>query len=424
MQLATSRVAALFGLASTVVACLGTPSANGGNNVDASTASDVAPAEESMGASVVVEAPQAEDAGPIAPKSACTALGSLTIASGTSTIGRYTGGAWNRFIVQVTSTTLGAGTHALWAFDLQAHLRRVGATIRIEDNPANAAFSGGSEALLMTLRCPANGGLTTCGRLFQATRGLARFDALATASGDRFQGFYSNVEFHEVRIDPTTLRTTPTESTECYSLDLFAFNSLGEPLAPTNPTDAGTPDPCADNATCGTCTPVDGCGWCSNTQRCVSGTQTGPADSTCAGTQWSWFASMCPGPADAGTPDAGTPSTRSTDAGGLGGSGSGNVSGSGFRLGSGEQSWYGACVTGTSSCTPQVCLRGTGQTAGVCSSSCTTDASCEAGGVCMAFSSPYCLRPCPSSGCGTGLHCAAYRTVSGRAQAVCVPSYW
>jgi MYXO-CTERM domain-containing protein len=66
--------------------------------------------------------------------------------------------------------------------------------------------------------------------------------------------------------------------------------------APT--TDAAVTDPCARYTTCGTCTPVDGCGWCGATGRCASGTQSGPTRGTCGG-GYAWFPEEC---SMAGTP--------------------------------------------------------------------------------------------------------------------------
>ncbi|MGO8997333.1 MAG: hypothetical protein ACLQVI_28795 [Polyangiaceae bacterium] len=70
-------------------------------------------------------------------------------------------------------------------------------------------------------------------------------------------------------------------------------------------------DPCGQYASCGTCTPVMGCGWCTtgvNQGMCASD------PNECAGAaafSWTWNASGCFAPADAGVVepvDAGTPS--------------------------------------------------------------------------------------------------------------------
>ena len=68
----------------------------------------------------------------------------------------------------------------------------------------------------------------------------------------------------------------------------------------TPPADARTDTPammgaCGDNTTCATCSPIDGCGWCSNTHQCVAGTQMGPDDNSCTMMQWAWVPNQCPG---------------------------------------------------------------------------------------------------------------------------------
>ena len=64
------------------------------------------------------------------------------------------------------------------------------------------------------------------------------------------------------------------------------------------PPDAAS-DPCARNAACGTCTPVNGCGWCSTSGACVTGTAAGPSAGSCAG-RWAWLPSECAATTDAG----------------------------------------------------------------------------------------------------------------------------
>jgi hypothetical protein len=61
-------------------------------------------------------------------------------------------------------------------------------------------------------------------------------------------------------------------------------------------------DPCLQYASCGTCTPVPGCGWCftATSGACVS------HPDECAGATsfgWTWEQSGCHVPADAGTRD-------------------------------------------------------------------------------------------------------------------------
>ena len=85
------------------------------------------------------------------------------------------------------------------------------------------------------------------------------------------------------------------------------------------PVDAGTPppvdagastDPCATLAACGTCTPVNGCGWCGATSRCQSGSTTGPTAGACA-SAWAWQPAECP--AGGGTAAFGEPCRTPTD---------------------------------------------------------------------------------------------------------------
>lgn len=59
-------------------------------------------------------------------------------------------------------------------------------------------------------------------------------------------------------------------------------------------------DPCAvHNSSCNDCTPTGGCGWCRNTHRCVSGTATGPTDTTaCGASNWAWTTNDCTTPGD------------------------------------------------------------------------------------------------------------------------------
>lgn len=63
--------------------------------------------------------------------------------------------------------------------------------------------------------------------------------------------------------------------------------------------EASTPvDPCASNDTCGSCTPMAGCGWCGATGTCRSGTSTGPSAGECT-MGWAWLPSECAAPRDA-----------------------------------------------------------------------------------------------------------------------------
>lgn len=68
-------------------------------------------------------------------------------------------------------------------------------------------------------------------------------------------------------------------------------------------TDVGAPtDPCNRYTTCDSCAPVNPCGWCGATGRCVSGTPTGPSAGTCGG-GYVWDPAACSMPT---TPPVGT----------------------------------------------------------------------------------------------------------------------
>lgn len=72
-----------------------------------------------------------------------------------------------------------------------------------------------------------------------------------------------------------------------------------------SPVDAGSPDvgpanPCATGNSCGSCTPLLGCGWCGATGRCVqitSNSCAGPEAAACGAT-WGCSPSDCPGSTD------------------------------------------------------------------------------------------------------------------------------
>jgi hypothetical protein len=53
--------------------------------------------------------------------------------------------------------------------------------------------------------------------------------------------------------------------------------------------------PCSASTDCASCTAGSQCGWCANTNSCHDGSEMGPTDGTCTGTNWSWFPAMCPG---------------------------------------------------------------------------------------------------------------------------------
>ena len=53
-------------------------------------------------------------------------------------------------------------------------------------------------------------------------------------------------------------------------------------------------DRCAGAGTCGTCTPMSGCGWCGALGRCLAGTESGPAGTSCP-SGWAWLPTECGG---------------------------------------------------------------------------------------------------------------------------------
>lgn len=113
------------------------------------------------------------------------------------------------------------------------------------------------------------------------------------------------------------------------------------------PRDCGgtTTDPCAVNTTCGTCTPVDGCGWCGATSRCASGTATGPSSGSC-GSGYAWLPSECTG--GGGTAAFGEPCTSPVD-----------------------------CASGG------YCVGDAMSTSGICTRACVDDCSCPRGYACV-----------------------------------------
>jgi len=138
--------------------------------------------------------------------------------------------------------------------------------------------------------------------------------------------------------------------------------------------DAGSvsSDPCsAWGNTCDGCTPHDGCGFCTATSQCVSGTQNGPIGSACA-SGYVWFQQYCSAttPTDAGPATGGgrfgDPCTQPTDC----------ASG-------------GLCVTDTSG-------------AGFCSQACADDCGCPGGYTCYAVSATISVCVPGTSTCSTG----------------------
>ncbi len=99
------------------------------------------------------------------------------------------------------------------------------------------------------------------------------------------------------------------------------FDGGGNDVTPTD-TPAGAN--CSRAATCDTCTPMAGCGFCRTAQTCTAGNVSGPDRGECSPSDWAWVPTQCASPADSGA-DAGTVScgTRTscatcTPAGGCG----------------------------------------------------------------------------------------------------------
>lgn len=433
------------------------------------------------GTQTLDEPPQAADGGTVEAL-ACNALGAFTLSAGSSTVGGPEKRRWNVIVARIQSDLLGSGTNAIWAYNFRVDPARVGETIRIDPPSANASYDTAGETVIVGANCTT--GFRSCERTYMAERGFVRFEAVATAPGQRYAGTFSGLALRRVSFDAVTYATRFIEGEPCLGLDGFTFNSTsvgscdsqttcggctplngcgwctnvgqciaGTEAGPVNGACGGgdwswltTQCPnantaCSVNTTCGTCTPVDGCGWCASTRRCVSGTQTGSSDGMCTGSNWQWVVSQCPAIVDAGVSvrDAGAPSrdaVSATDAAmGLGGPGQSGpiaVESTGAATASStagaQTAPYAECEVATSSCVSSspTCVNGGGQTFGVCGSTCARDAECAAGGVCVRFrdNTGRCLRLCPSRGCGGRLTCRNFSTLAGATSPVCVPNYW
>lgn len=197
------------------------------------------------------------------------------------------------------------------------------------------------------------------------------------------------------------------------------------------PSGVGTPDagpvedPCARYTSCAGCTPVNNCGWCGATGRCVSATSTGPVGGSCGGFVWQPrdCATVTP-PVDAGMPppaDAGPatdPCSRQTACGactpyaGCGWCGASNS----CRLGSETGPTAGSCASGWAWQAAD-CTRGSA----AFGEPCRTPTDCSSGGLCVGSSATtaFCSRICTDDcTCPRGYSCNA-RLANG--QTVCVP---
>lgn len=110
-----------------------------------------------------------------------------------------------------------------------------------------------------------------------------------------------------------------------------------------------TTDPCSDgSASCGSCTPVDGCGWCSASSTCTSGSSSGPSTGSCGG-GWVWLPRDCTSSVAPGT--------------------------------------FGEGCDTLSDCATRLCVDD-GSGSGVCTISCTTDCDCPVDYACVRTSGP------------------------------------
>lgn len=64
------------------------------------------------------------------------------------------------------------------------------------------------------------------------------------------------------------------------------------------PADVPAADPCAAGNSCGSCTPLTGCGWCGATARCQRITSCSATEASACGASWACFPSDCPGSTD------------------------------------------------------------------------------------------------------------------------------
>ncbi|MBL8603538.1 MAG: matrixin family metalloprotease [Myxococcales bacterium] len=191
--------------------------------------------------------------------------------------------------------------------------------------------------------------------------------------------------------------------------------------------DAGTPnDPCNQYTSCAGCTPVNGCGWCGASNRCVSATQSGPTAGACA-SGFAWLPNQCTTaqPQDAGT--ATDPCNQFASCGactpvnGCGWCGASN------RCVRSTQSGptAGACASGFA-WLPQECSAGgtdAGTPTGTASfgEPCRQLQDCGGGGLCVGTSSvtPFCTRVCTDDcTCPRGYACNAMLQTGQR---VCFP---
>lgn len=189
---------------------------------------------------------------------------------------------------------------------------------------------------------------------------------------------------------------------------------------PTPPPDTAPTNPCAGAFSCGTCTPIAGCGWCVSSARCVAvnASCTGPAAGSC-GAGWACRSTECdPNVCSACRSDGDCPSSacgiRSCDGARAcvpttPGVGCDTVGG----LVCPTVSMYRQC-TADAQCGPSMhCIAvWPGQTERVCARPCTDNSQCPsspAGGVGVAFcgsTDHYCHLSCSRAGaCDVDISC-------------------
>lgn len=198
-------------------------------------------------------------------------------------------------------------------------------------------------------------------------------------------------------------------------------SGMGSPDAGVIPVE----DACNRYTSCAGCTPVNNCGWCNATGRCVTSTQSGPVAGACsAGFVWQPRDCATVTPVDAGPPrpvDAGTatdPCAAQTACGactpyaGCGWCGATSR----CQLGSSTGPTAGTCATGWS-WEPGDCTRGSA----AFGEPCRTPTDCASGSLCVGSSATtaFCSRTCTDDcTCPRGYSCNA-RLATG--QTVCVP---
>jgi MYXO-CTERM domain-containing protein len=193
--------------------------------------------------------------------------------------------------------------------------------------------------------------------------------------------------------------------------------------------DAGTvtpEDPCGRYTSCAGCTPINNCGWCNATGRCVTSTSSGPVGGACGGFVWQPSDCASVTPVDGGSPmpvDAGPaadPCSRFAACGGCTpyeGCGWCGASGR-CQLGSMTGPSAGTCASDWA-WQPSDCARGSSAFGEPCRS--PTD--CASGGLCVgSATTAFCTRNCtPGDDCTCPRGYACNGRITGSATTICVP---